>query len=139
MDDRPRRNEPRFYRYPMRRVAAIIDDSASLEASLKELETADIDVSAVNVLSGQEGARLLDRTGTLHGLRGRLLRLAQWTASEYDALAAHEKALINGHHVLYVPVKGSDQRQRVVDIIRGHGGYGIFHFRPWIIERFFSG
>jgi hypothetical protein len=23
----PRRNEPRFYRYPMRRVAAIIDDS----------------------------------------------------------------------------------------------------------------
>ncbi|MDQ3763982.1 MAG: hypothetical protein M3460_20980 [Actinomycetota bacterium] len=131
----PRRNEPRFYRYPMRRVAAIIDDSASLEVTLKDLETAGIDVSAVNVLSGEEGARLLDRTGVAHGLRGRLLRLAQWTASEYDALAAHEKALINGRHVLYVPVNGSDQRQRVVDIIRDHGGYWIIHFKRWVIER----
>jgi hypothetical protein len=130
----PRRNEPRFYRYPMRRIVAIIDDSASLEATLKDLETAGIDVSAVNVLSGQEGARLLDRTGVIHGLRGRLLRLTQKTAYEYEALAAHEKALINGRHVLYVPVNGSDQRQRVVDIIRDHGGYGIIHFKRWVIE-----
>ena len=129
-----RRNEPRFYRYPMRRVVAIIDDSASLEAILEDLETAGIDVSAVNVLSGQEGARLLDRTGAIHGLRGRLLRLAQWTASEYDALAAHEKALIKGRHVLYVAVRRSDQRERVVDIIRDHGGYGIIHFKRWVIE-----
>jgi hypothetical protein len=135
----PRRNEPRFYRYPMRRVAAVIDDSASLEATLQELETAGIDLSAVNVLSGPEGARLLDRTGTSHGLRGRLLRLAQWTASEYEALDAHEKALIDGGHVLYIPLKGSDQRRRVVNIIRDHGGYWITHFRPWVIERFPSG
>ena len=137
--DQPRRNEPRFYRYPMRRVAAIIDDPASLDAILKDLETAGVDVSAVHVLSGQEGARLLDRTGASHGLRGRLLRLAQWTASEHDALDLHEKALINGQHVVYVPVKGRHQRQRVVDIIRSHGGYGIFHFNRWVIEHFFPG
>jgi hypothetical protein len=130
----PRRNEPRFYRYPMRRVVAIIDDSGSLEAILEDLETAGIDVSAVNVLSGQEGARLLDRTGVIHGLRGRLLRLTQKTAYEHEALAAHEKALIKGRHVLYVPVRRSDQRERVVDIIRDHGGYGIIHFKRWVIE-----
>jgi hypothetical protein len=85
-------------------------------------------------LSGREGAHLLDRTGVIHGLRGRLLRLTQKTAYEYEALTAHEKALINGRHVLYVPVNGSDQRQRVVDIIRDHGGYGIIHFKRWVIE-----
>ena len=132
--NQPRRNEPRFYRYPMHRVVAIIDDSASLETTLDDLKAAGINVYTMNVLSGHEGARLLDRTGTTHGLRGRLLRLAQKTAYENEALAAHEKALINGRHILYVPVKGSDQRRRVVDIIRNHGGYGIIHFRRWAIE-----
>jgi hypothetical protein len=39
-----------------------------------------------------------------------------------------------GRHVLYVPVNGSDQRQRVVNIIRDHGGYRIIHFKRWVIE-----
>jgi hypothetical protein len=135
----PRRNEPRFYRYPVGRVVAILDDAASLERTLDGLAGAGIDVSAVNVLSGQEGARLLDRTGAVHGRRGRLLRLLQRTAYEDEALVNHDKALRLGRHVLYIRVKGKGQRQRVVDLIQSNGGYGIIHFRRWVIEHIPSG
>jgi hypothetical protein len=134
MRQQPRRNEARFYRYPMHRVAAIINDNAGVQTALHALQQAGVDVTKVNVLSGPEGARLLDRTGTGHGLGARLLRLAQWGAYEGNALQAHERALNDGHHVIFVPVRSDDQRSRVVDILRTAGGYYLLHFRLWSIE-----
>jgi hypothetical protein len=130
----PRRNENRFYRYPMRRVSAIIDDDAGLQAALDALPQTGVDVSKVHVLTGQVGARLLDRSGTGHGLPARLLRLAQWGAYEGNALEAHERALKNGHNVIFVPVGSADQRSRIVEVLRTAGGHYLLHFRPWSIE-----
>jgi hypothetical protein len=134
MSQQPRRNENRFYRYPMRRVVAVVDDDAGLQASLDGLEQAGVDLTTVNVLTGPEGARLLDRSGTGHGLRARLLRLAQRGAYEGNALEAHERALNDGHHVIYVPVRGDEQRARVIEILRAAGGDHLLHFRLWSIE-----
>jgi hypothetical protein len=134
MGQQPRRNEVRFYRYPMRRVVAIIDDDASVQAALRALEQAGVDVTKVNVLTGPEGARLLDRTGSSHGLLARLLRLVQWGAYEGNALDSHERALNDGRNVIYVPVRGDDQRTRVVDILRTAGGHYLLHFHLWSIE-----
>ena len=134
MSQQPRRNENRFYRYPMHRVVAIIDDNASVQVALHGLQQAGMDMTKVNVLTGPEGARLLDRTGTGHGLRARLLRLAQWGTYEGNALQAHERALNDGHHVIYVPVRGDDQRSRVIDILHAAGGHYLLHFRLWSIE-----
>lgn len=131
---RPHRNENRFYRYPMRRVSAIIDDTADLRTALDALPRAGVDVSKVHVLTGPEGARLLDRGGTGHGLRARLLRLAQRGAYEGNALEAHERALKDGHHVVFVPVRSDEQRSRIVEVLRAAGGYHLLHFRPWSIE-----
>jgi hypothetical protein len=39
-----------------------------------------------------------------------------------------------GRQVIYVPVKGTDERQHVVNILRHHGGYQILHFRRWAVE-----
>jgi hypothetical protein len=100
-----RRNENRFYRYPMRRVSAIIDDVAGLEVALDALSQTGVDLSKVHVLTGPEGARLLDRSGTGHGLWARLLRRAQWGAYEGNALEAHERALKSGHNVIFVPLR----------------------------------
>ena len=130
----PRRNEVRFYRYPLRRVVAVIDDDANVQAALRALGQAGVDVTKVNVLMGLEGARLLDRTGAGHGLRAQLLRLAQWGAYEGDALDIHERALNDGRNVVYVPVRGDHQRARVVDILRTAGGQYLLYFRLWSIE-----
>jgi hypothetical protein len=129
-----RRNENRFYRYPMRRVSAIIDDVDRLEVALDALSQTGVDLSKVHVLTGPEGARLLDRSGTGHGLWARLLRRAQWGAYEGNALEAHERALKSGHNVIFVPARSDEQLSRIVKVLRNAGGYHLLHFRPWSIE-----
>jgi hypothetical protein len=132
---KPRHNEQRFYRYPLNRVVAIVDDAPSLGLALADLGSAGMDVSKVNVLSGPLGVRLLDPTGVRHGLRGRFLRWRQGYAYEADALQAHTDALLTGQHVMYVPVKGEEERRRVLDALRARGGHDLLHFRRWTIEK----
>jgi hypothetical protein len=93
-----------------------------------------VDVSTVNLLTGEEGARLLDRTGRAHGLRARLLRLIQRGAYEGDALEAHDRALKQGRHVIFVPARDIEQSERVIEILRAAGGHYILKFRRWNIE-----
>jgi hypothetical protein len=135
MIGQPRRNEDRFYRYPKRRVVAVIDDDAQLEAAVRDLDRVGVDRAGVNVLSGPDGARLLDRSGTGHGLRARLLRLVQRGAYESDALRAHEQALNDGHHVIYVPVRDQGDRAKVADVLRAAGGYYLLYFGAWSVEQ----
>ena len=130
----PRRNEKRFYRYPLHRIVAVVDDAPNLGLALADLGTAGYDVSKVNVLSGPQGAMLLDPTGVRHGLRGQFLRWRQGYGYETDALGVHTDALANGRHVMYVPVKGDQERQRVLEVLRARGGHHLLHFRRWTIE-----
>jgi hypothetical protein len=131
MNRQPLRNERRFYRYPTFRVAAILDDADDTRTALDGLERAGVDISKVNLLTGQEGARLLDRTGRRHGWGARLLRLLQRGAYEGDALEAHERALEEGRNVIFVPVSGDEESFRIVEILRAAGGHYVLHFHPW--------
>jgi hypothetical protein len=131
----PRRNESRFYRYPMRRVVAVFDDDRSLDAALAGLRQVGADLSRMHVLSGAEGARLLDRTGKSHGLRARLLRLLQRSAYEGDVLDLHDQVLNNGGHVLYVPVRNEDQQTTATRILRDAGGRQLLYFRRWSVQQ----
>jgi hypothetical protein len=130
----PRRNEPRLYHYPMGRVAAIINDDRRLDQAFEGLLQANVKLADVNVLTGAEGIRLLDRRGVRRGLRSRLLRIAQLTAYEGVALDTHEQALREGHHIIYVPVRDDEQILSAVDVLRHAGGHYLLHFRRWNIE-----
>lgn len=131
MNRQPLVNERRFYRYPMFRVVAILDRDEDVRAALDALERDGVDVSTVNVLAGQEGARVLDRTGRARGWGARLLRLFQRGAYEGEALKAHERALTEGRNVVFVPVTGNEESFRVVETLRAAGGYYVLHFHPW--------
>jgi hypothetical protein len=130
----PRFNEDRYYRYPKGRIAAVLNEDRNLEEALAHLPEADVNLADVNVLSGFEGMQLLDRKGARRGLRSRLLRIAQLTAYEGTALDNHEQALRNGHYIIYVPVKGEQQTQSVVDILRRSGGHYLLQFHRWTVE-----
>jgi hypothetical protein len=60
---------------------------------------------------------LLDLTGAGHGLRARLLRLAQWGVYEMNVLGANERALTDGHHVVFVPVRSDADRRKMVGVL----------------------
>jgi hypothetical protein len=131
MNTQPLCNERRFYRYPMFRVIAILDHAEDVRTALDALERDGVDVSKVNLLTGQPGARVLDRTGRAHGWGARLLRLFLRGAYEGEALEAHERALEEGRNVIFVPVQGNEEGLRVVEILRAAGGHYILHVHPW--------
>lgn len=133
---RPRHNEERYYVHPIKRVVAILDDEVRCIAACHDLEQAGIDLSEVNVLSGPEGAHLLDRRGAGHGVLARLIRLLQQGTYDGKALTVHGLALIQGRWVLYVPVRGKGQLRKVLVILRAHGARKILHFRRWAMETF---
>ena len=135
MDDRPHRNEPGFYRYPMHQLVAVLDDRAATDDALARLRGIGVDLSSVHVLSEPEGAALLDRRGRGHGVRGRLLRVLQWTSAENDTLDLHDRALRDGGHVVYVPVRGEDGKERVAEALRGAGGHNLVYFGRFTTEK----
>jgi hypothetical protein len=131
----PRRNEDRFYRYPTNRIVAILPGDAPLSSALGKLEPLGVSVADVNVLSGADGVRLLDRTGAGHGLRARLLRMFQRGAYEVNTLRVHEQALRAGGHVIYVPVRDKDQARKVAGVLRDAGGRDVLYFGTWAISQ----
>ncbi len=135
MSDQPHRNEPVFYRYPMQRLVAVLDEGVGVDEALQRLREIGVDLSAVHVLSGIEGAALLDRRGERHGLKARLLRLLQWTSAENDTLEIHDRALRDGGHVLYVPVRGEDRKERVAEALRAAGGHHLVYFGRFTTEK----
>jgi hypothetical protein len=131
--DLPHRNENTFYRYPLHRVVTVIDDEKDIETALSRLDGIGIDRRQIVVLSGPQGAKLLDSSGKKHGLHGRLLRFLQQGAYEGDVLHRHEAALNRGASVVYVPVRGDRQQSQVADVLRASGGSGLDYFGRWSI------
>jgi len=124
-----------FYRYPMNRVTAIVDEPAAVTAALSQLKEAGFDLTAVNVLSGREGARLLNPEGAGHGLWARALRaLQRGGAFEGETLRIHDSALSNDHAVVFVPVRNDSEEQSAVCILHRYGGRSMFRFRRWTID-----
>jgi hypothetical protein len=77
----PRRNEKRFYRYPLHRIVAVVDDAPAWALPPADVGSAGYDVSKINVLSGPQRATLLDPTGVRRGGH-HLLRYRRWTIEE---------------------------------------------------------
>jgi hypothetical protein len=119
----------------MRQMVAVLDDAAGVDTAVRGLGESGVEPGTITILSGPEGARLLDRTGGGHGLGGRLLRLLQWTASEGNALELHERALRDGSSVVFVPARGEADKKRVAAALRTAGGHDLVYFGRWTLER----
>jgi hypothetical protein len=135
MTTQSHRNESRFYAYPWQRLVAVLDDRHAVDDAYAKLRNADVDVQEVYLLSGPQGALLLDRRGRRHGLRGWLLRLLQSTSSENDSLDTHDRALRDGKHVLFVPASRADVRERIAGALVSAGGHDLVYFGRFTIEQ----
>jgi hypothetical protein len=116
-------------------MVAVLDDDPGVQTALGELSKVGVEPSRVEVIHGREGIVLLDPRGKRHGVLGRLLRLAQRTAAEGNALDLHQQALTDGKHVLYVPAKGEKEKGRVATALTAAGGHHLAYFGRWTVER----
>jgi hypothetical protein len=127
MSSEPEINVDRFQHRPTDAITALLPNSRAVDGALQDLRDVGVDISAVEVLHGREGSRILDRTGQEHGLRTRVVRWFQNLGYDENILAVYEEALDDGQSLLTVPCP-ADSRYRVAGLLAANGAHGVIYF-----------
>ena len=94
-----------------------------------------MDVSAVEILCGEQGARILDAHGRYHGLRARIVRAFQQPGYDGNTLAIYGEALGRGELVLHIAASPAD-RSRIAALLQSHHVHDVGYFGPGTFEQF---
>ena len=92
----PPSNVDIFRHKPVHEVSALLPDEQGAVAACQALHSAGIDVAEVQILRGEEGARILDKHGTEHGYAARLVRVLQNLGIDENALDVYDEGLRKG-------------------------------------------
>ena len=120
---------------PIYHVVGLLTDKPQISAISRDLESAGVDVAAVEILCGERGAAILDEHGRYHGLRGRVVRTIQRLGYDGTILALYDEALRDGDLLLRVPVRPAG-RCRVVELLQHHQVHDVGYFGPGTFEQF---
>jgi hypothetical protein len=131
----PQVNVDHFYHRPVYHVVGLLTDKSEISAISRELESAGVDVAAVEILCGERGAAILDEHGRYHGLRGRVVRAFQRLGYDGITLEIYDEALRAGDMLLQVPVPPK-QRRRVAGLLLHHHVHDVGYFGPGTFEQF---
>ena len=131
----PQVNVDHFYHRPVYHVVGLLTDKSEISAISRELESAGVDVAAVEILCGERGAAILDEHGRYHGLRGRVVRAFQRLGYDGITLEIYDEALRAGDMLLQVPVPPK-QRRRVAGLLLNHHVHDVGYFGPGTFEQF---
>jgi hypothetical protein len=110
----------------VRAVAALLPDRQSVESALGDLP-AGIDTEHVRILFGEEGARILDRTGAEHGFLTHFVRALQSLGYDQNILAVYDEGLRSGLALMTVPCPPV-RRYEVGNVLRARGAHSIIYF-----------
>ena len=133
MTEGPQDNVDEFRHRPVNELAALLPDEPAVDAVMKDLQTAKVDVSTVRVLHGEEGARILDPTGAEHGFATRIVRWLQTRGYDRNIPDVYEEALDNGEALITVPCAQADSRH-LARLMLPHGAHGVIYFGPGTAE-----
>jgi hypothetical protein len=129
----PQDNVDEFRHRPVNELAALLPDEQAVDAAMKDLQTANVDISTVRVLHGEEGADILDPTGAEHGFATRIVRWLQTRGYDRNILDVYEEALDKGEALITVPCAREDSR-RLGRLMLPHGAHGVIYFGPGTAE-----
>jgi hypothetical protein len=119
------------------RLLAVVDTRESLDAIVTSLTEAGIEASAIEVFSGDDGAKAFDGRGERNGPAARLLRTVQFTLmDQMPDFAYYEAAAREGRFVLSIRARGDVQTKRAVAILRQHGAHFINRFALFQTEEY---
>jgi hypothetical protein len=123
-----------FLTNPADKVIGIVNTPKELYAAVTELNNAGFQKEQLQVLCGEKGAKRLDTTGEGHGFLARLYRFVETFGAESRHLSEYESELLGGHFLLAVDISDEDDRRRVLDIFKAHGGHRVNFYGKWTIE-----
>ena len=119
------------------RLLAVVDSKAALEAIAAGLNEAGVNEEAIEIFSGDEGAKAFDGRGERNGPAARLLRTVQFTLmDQMPDFAYYEAAAREGRFVISVRARGGVQTKRVVEIFRENGAHFINRFALFQTEEY---
>jgi len=131
----PQINVDHFYHRPVYHVVGLLGEKSQIPAISTDLAAAGVDVAAVEILCGEQGARILDAHGRYHGLRARIVRAFQQIGYDETTLAIYDEALNNGDLLLQVPVRPAERR-RIVALLQRHDVHDLGYFGQGTFEQF---
>jgi len=131
----PQINVDHFYHRPTYHVVGLLTEKSEIPALSSELAAAGVDVSAVEILCGEQGARILDAHGRYHGLRARIVRAFQQLGYDETTLAIYDEALRDGEFLLHVPARPAD-RGRIAALLQRHYVHDVGYFGQGTFEQF---
>jgi hypothetical protein len=124
-----------FLTYPADKVLGILSTPEELYTAVTELNNAGFQKEQLQVLCGEKGAERLDTTGEGHGFLARLYRFVEkFGDMESKHLSGYKSELLGGHLLLAVDVSDEDDRTRVLDVFKAHGGHRVNFYGKWTIE-----
>ena len=131
----PQINVDHFYHRPVYHVVGLLTEHAEIPAISRELESAGVAVAAVEILCGEQVARILDAHGRYHGLRARIVRAFQQLGYDETTLAIYDEALRHGDPLLHVPARPAD-RYDIAAALQRHQVHDVGYFGPGTFEQF---
>ncbi len=119
------------------RLLAVIDSKATLDAIVAALKEAGIPEDAIEIFSGDDGAKAFDGSGERNGPGARLLRTVQFMSTDQmPDFAYYEAAAGEGRFVISVRARGEKQTKQAVVIFRKHGAHFINRFGLFTTEEY---
>ena len=103
MTEGPSINVDEFRRRPVNEIVAILPNKGAVKAAIKDLETANVDVSTIRVLHGEKGVQILDPTGA-EGLGTRLCAGYKGWDTTGTSLTSTRRRWIRASRLLRCPV-----------------------------------
>jgi hypothetical protein len=129
----PRINEAGFVAVQRNKVVALVPDGRLPEATAA-LAGAGVDLTRVDVLQGEIGARILDFDGTEHGFLVHAVRSVQKLGTASNERENFSLALRHGQSIIIVPVLDDTAVDLCARILSEHGCRRIIHFSKWAVE-----
>jgi hypothetical protein len=117
----------KFIGYPTDTLFGIIDDVNNAEQLLKALAAAGF-TEETQVFHGEEGAEMIDASGTKHGFLAQLRRLHQKTTVEREHAERYERAVLDNRCVIAVHTSDPEAREQVRLILKEYGGHFINYY-----------
>jgi hypothetical protein len=123
----PPRNVDVFRHKPVEELSALLPTERVAAAVCRDLITVGYDVAQMQILSGEEGARILDKRGLEHGYRARLVRVLQNLGIDENALDVYDEGLRSGETLITIPC-ASESARDLAYLLQPHGAHAMIYW-----------